>query len=75
MKIVTKIFTQLLRFALRPGLRAMELAQNFYYAIIRNSLNPLHPNISVQILHTFLCIFYVAFIRRICQTIKSFFSW
>ena len=37
-------------------------------------LNPLHPNISMHILHTFLYIFTGVMTRRICQTIKSFLS-
>ena len=35
------------------------------------TLNPLHPNISIHILHNFLLVL----TRRICLTIKSFFSW
>ena len=37
-------------------------------------LNPIHPNISMHILHTFLYIFTEVMTRRICQTIKSFLS-
>ena len=39
------------------------------------SFNPLHPNISIHILHTVICIFTDVLTRRICLTIKSFFSW
>ena len=35
----------------------------------------LHPNISMQILHTVLYRFLKVLTRRICLTIKSFFSW
>ena len=35
----------------------------------------LHPNISIQILHTILYIFPKVLTRRICVTINSFFSW
>ena len=38
-------------------------------------LNPLHPNISMYILHTVLYIFPNVLTRRICLAIKSFFSW
>ena len=40
----------------------------FYY-------NSLHPNISKDILHTVLYTFSMLLTRRICLTIKSFFSW
>ena len=39
------------------------------------SLNPLHPNISVHILHTVLHTYPKVLMRRICLTIKSLFSW
>ena len=35
-------------------------------------LNPLHPNISMHILHTVLYTFPKMLTRRICLTIKSF---
>ena len=38
-------------------------------------LNPIHPNISMHILHTFLYIFTEVMTRRICQKIKGFFGW
>ena len=38
-------------------------------------LNPLHPNISMHILHTILFTFPKVLTGRICLTIKSFFSW
>ena len=37
-------------------------------------LNPLHPNISVHILHTVLFTFPKVLTRRICSTSKNFFS-
>ena len=37
-------------------------------------VNPLHPNISMHILHTVLYTFPKVLTRRICLTIKSFFS-
>ena len=48
-----------------------------FYKVLKNilALNPLHPNISMHILHTFLCTFTKVLTRRICLTIKSFFSW
>ena len=38
-------------------------------------VNPLHPNIAIHILHSVLYTFPKELIRRICLTIKSFFSW
>ena len=38
-------------------------------------LNPSHPNINMQILHTVLNIFLKVLTRRICLTIKSFLRW
>ena len=38
-------------------------------------VNSLHPNISKHILHTVLYTFPKVLTRRICLTIKSFFSW
>ena len=37
-----------------------------------NFINPLHPNISIDVLHTVLYAFPKVLIRRICLTIKSF---
>ena len=37
--------------------------------------NPLHHNISMHILHTVLYTFSTVLARRICLTIKRFFSW
>ena len=45
------------------------------HLFLRESLNPLHPNISIHILHTALCTFTKVLSRRICLTIKSLFSW
>ena len=38
-------------------------------------LNPLHPNVSMHILHTVLYKFPWVLTRRICSTILSFFWW
>ena len=38
-------------------------------------VNPLHPNISIHILHTVLYTFPKVLTRRICLPIKSFFRW
>ena len=49
--------------------QCMYLSRNeFFY-------NPLHPSISMHILHTVLSTFPKVLTRRICLTIKSFFSW
>ena len=37
-------------------------------------ISPLHPNISLQVLHTFLHTFPNVLMRRICLTIKSLFD-
>ena len=37
--------------------------------------SPLHPNISIHILHTVLYTFPYVLARRICLIIKRFFSW
>ena len=42
--------------------------------IINSPPNPLHPNISMHILHTVLYTFPVVLTRRICLTIKGFLS-
>ena len=39
------------------------------------SINPLHPNISLHLLHTVLRTFPKVLTGRICVTIMSFFSW
>ena len=38
-------------------------------------LNPLHPNISMDTLHTVFCTFPVVLTRRICLTFWSFLNW
>ena len=38
-------------------------------------LNLLHPNTSMHILHTVLYTFPEVLSRRICLTVRSFFSW
>ena len=42
---------------------------------INQNRNPLHPNISIHILHTDLSSFPVGLTRRICLTIFSFLNW
>ena len=39
------------------------------------TLNPSHPNISMHILFTVLYTFPVILMRRISQTVKTFFEW
>ena len=41
----------------------------------KKTFNPLHPNISIDILHIVIYTFPKELMRRICLTIKSFFSW
>ena len=36
---------------------------------------PLHPSVNMHILHTVLYTFLKVLTRRICLTIKNFFSW
>ena len=38
-------------------------------------INPFHPKISMHILQTVLYTFHKALTRRICLTVKSWFSW
>ena len=45
------------------------------YLRIRVSINPLHPKISIHILHTVFSTFPKVLIRRFCRTIKSFCAW
>ena len=42
---------------------------------MKASFNPLHPNISMHILHTVLYTFHKVLRRRICLTIRTFFRW
>ena len=61
------------------ALRDMNLSNNKFHELPKGEFillphimsNPLHPNISMHILLTFPWML----IRRICLTIKSFFSW
>ena len=43
--------------------------------VFASSFNPLHPKISIHILHTVLYTFLKVLTRRICLPIKSFFRW
>ena len=51
------------------------LSKIFLYFLRVLVINPLHPNISLQVLHTFLHTFPNVLTRRICLTIKSLFDW
>ena len=44
-------------------------------SVLLCSVNPLHPNISMQILPSVLYTFPEVLIRRICLTITNFFGW
>ena len=48
---------------------------NFPWFYLRGTMNPLHHNISMHILQTFLCTFALMLIRRTSLTIESFLSW
>ena len=50
-------------------MKSVNAADNNYYYLF----NPLHPNISMHILHTVLYTFPKVLTRRICLTVKSFF--
>ena len=52
--------------------KASSVGDHFLYS---RDLNPLHPNISMHILHTVRYTFPKVLTRRIFLTIKSFFSW
>ena len=43
--------------------------------VLQSLFHPLHPNASLHMLHTLLQTFPKVLIKRICLTIKSFFSW
>ena len=45
---------------------------NFLWFYLRGKMNPLHHNISMHILQTFLCTFVLMLIRRTSLTIESF---
>ena len=61
----TRVKTQDVKDDFRP-----KSSRNHFWTI-----NPLHTDISILILHTVLHTFLKVLIRRICITIKSFFSW
>ena len=59
-------------------IKNMNGSERFVNDWISNGLghfSSLHPNISMYILHTVLYTFSKVLTRRICLTIKSFFSW
>ena len=43
--------------------------------VLKEKINPLHPNISMHILQSFFLSFSKVMTRRICLTIKGFFGW
>ena len=47
----------------------------YIYNWLHDVFNPLHSNIRIHMLQTVLYIFPYVLARRICLTIKSFFSW
>ena len=58
----------------------VHLPQSYIQAILHiywlhDVFNPLHPKISMHILHTVLYTFPNMLARRICLTIKRFFNW
>ena len=55
--------------------KEVTLCVEFTRVIPPRKLNPLPPNISMDILHMVLCSFCKVLTRRICVTIKSFFGW
>ena len=54
----------------RSLLNVAVLDGEYYFSLIL--VNPLHPNISMHILHTVLYTFPKVLTRRICLPIKSF---
>ena len=52
------------------GDKESKLKCKFRWAQCIKKVNPLHPNISIQILHTFLYKFSLVLARRICLAIK-----
>ena len=53
----------------------LQLGYQYRTTVKMKVKNPLHPNISMHILHTVLYIFPKVLTRRICLTIKSFSGW
>ena len=53
----------------------LQLGYQYRTTVKMKVRNPLHPNISMHILHTVLYIFPKVLTRRICLTIKSFSGW
>ena len=52
-----------------------ELLTGCTRASVIQKRGPKHPNVNMHILHTVLYTFCKVLTRRICLTIKSFFSW
>ena len=53
----------------------LQLGYQYRTTVKMKVRNPLHPNISMHILHTVLYTFPTVLTRRICLTIKSFSGW
>ena len=49
--------------------------KDYMFLTFLHFFNPLHPIISMHILHTVLCTFPKVLTRRICLSIKSLFNW
>ena len=49
--------------------------KDYIFLTFLHFFNPLHPIISMHILHTVLCTFPKVLTRRICLSIKSLFNW
>ena len=62
-------------FAFMKNMNGSERFVNDWISYGFGHFRSLHPNISMHILHTVLYRFPKVLTRRICLTIKSFFSW
>ena len=61
---------------LRPGLaNVCDLIGKSLHSRLLSVMSSLRPNINMHILHTVLYTFPKTLTRRVCITIKSFFSW
>ena len=53
----------------------IRFGHSLWFIAMSPLINPLHPNISVHILHTVLCTLSKVLTRRICLNIVNFFNW
>ena len=53
----------------------IRFGHSLWFIAMSPLINPLHPNISVHILHTVLCTLTKELTRRICLNIVNFFNW